>query len=66
MPAKKPLSGTARMKARGLKGFSLAMTPQQKELLEKAATLDGRSLTQFLIYHGLRQAEKIISKNPVT
>ena len=66
MPAKKPLSGTARQKAKGLKGFSLYLSDEQKEALKKAAKLDGRSMTQFLIYHGVKEATRIISRNPVS
>lgn len=66
MSAKKPPSGTARQKAKGLKGFSLYLSDEQKETLKKAAKLDGRSMTQFLIYHGIKEASRIISKNHVS
>ena len=66
MPAKKPLSGTARMKAKGLSGFSLYLSAEQKKTIKKAAKLDGRSMTQFLIYHGVKEATRIISRNPVS
>lgn len=66
MSPKKPRGGYARVKAKGLRSFNFAVTEEQRETLRKAAELDGRSVTQFLIFHSLEAAKKIISKNPET
>lgn len=66
MPAKskaKPqASGGARLIASGKRPVSLGLLPEQHEKLSAAAALDGRPLTQFLVFHGLKAAEKILGK----
>ena len=60
---KKPMSGGARIKASGKSPVLLGLPPEQKEMLQRAAELDGRPLTQFLIFHGLAAAKKILEKS---
>lgn len=60
---KKPLSGGARIKAAGKHPFLLALTTEQREAFREAAEIDGRSITQFLIFHGLAAAKKISKKS---
>jgi len=58
----KQASGGARLAAAGKQPILLGVTPEQKEKLKAAATTDGRPLTQFLVFHGLQAAEKILKK----
>lgn len=59
----KPRSGWQRVKAAGLHSFQLALTTEQREIFRQAAAADGRSVTQFLIHHGLAAAEKFLKKS---
>jgi uncharacterized protein (DUF1778 family) len=59
---KKQASGGARLTASGKVPVLLGLRPEQAEALRAAAEKDGRPLTQFLIFHGLAAAEKILKK----
>lgn len=56
-------SGGARMKAAGKSPILLGVTPEEKQLIQKAADLERRRMTEFLLFHGLAAARKIISKS---
>jgi uncharacterized protein (DUF1778 family) len=60
---KKPISGGARIKLSGKSPVLLGILPEQKEVLQKAAELDGRPMTQFLLFHALAAAKKILDKS---
>lgn len=62
MAAKKQLSGGARLIESGRRPVLLGVPGEQHDLLTEAAQADGRPLTQFLLFHGLRAAEKILGK----
>jgi uncharacterized protein (DUF1778 family) len=59
---RKQKSGGARLVESGRHPVQLGITSEQRDVLRKAAELDGRPLTQFMIFHGLAAAKKIISK----
>jgi len=61
--AKKQTSGGARLIASGRHPVLLGLTPGQREIILRAAEIDGRPVTQFLIYHSLAAGRKIIEKN---
>ncbi|MFO0958363.1 MAG: DUF1778 domain-containing protein [Isosphaeraceae bacterium] len=41
----------------------LGVTPEQKELIERAAEADGRNQSQFIIYHAVAAARKLLGEN---
>lgn len=49
--------GRARLEAR--------ITPEQKELFERAAALEGRTLTDFIVYHLEPVAEETIRERDI-
>lgn len=55
-------SGGSRLIASGKKPVLLGIEPEKHKLLSNAAIADGRPLTQFLLFHGLVAAEKILKK----
>lgn len=59
----KPQSSSARMKAAGKKPSLLWLDPDTRTALDRAAAIDGRPLTQFLIYHATVAAKKILAKS---
>ena len=61
---KKTLSGGARLISSGKSPVLLGLTPDQKVILRSAADADGRPLTQFLVFHGLVAAKKILRNLP--
>jgi uncharacterized protein (DUF1778 family) len=62
----KQSSGGARLIASGRHPVLLGPTEEQHALLAAAAEVDGRPVTQFLIFHGLEAAKKILKKNQDT
>lgn len=62
-PKKKPPSGGARLTAAGKTPVLLGLLPEQRETLLAAAAAECRPLTQFLIFHGLEAAKKILKKS---
>ncbi len=55
MPAKKkPLSGGARLIASGRSPMILGWTPEDRAIIEAAAHAEGRSLANFVQFHGRR------------
>ncbi len=59
---KKQASGGARLKASGKHPVLVGFNDDQFALLREAAKADGRPMTQFLMFHGLAAAEKILKK----
>lgn len=62
--AVKRLSGGARLARSGKRPILLGVTAEQYDEISRAASADGRPMTQFLIFHGLRAAKKILKKSP--
>lgn len=60
MPKQK--SGGARLIEAGKRPVLLGPTQEQHAFISAAAITDGRPMTQFLIFHGLKAAEKILKK----
>jgi len=58
-PGKNVLARSAK-KATGKRAVMLGVTADQHELLQAAAALELRPVTQFVIFHSLREAERII------
>jgi len=59
---KKQASGGARLRAAGKRAVLLGLTPEQHTKIREAAEIDRRPVTQFLTFHGLAAAEKILKK----
>jgi len=59
---KRQASGGARLVSSGKRPVLLGLTPEQHERLSAAAESEGRPLTQFLAFHGLKAAESILRK----
>ena len=59
---KRSSSGGSRLMSSGKKPILLGLTPEQYAKIHRAAELDSRPMTQFMTLHGLRAAEKILSK----
>lgn len=59
---RKQLSGAAKLKAYGRKAVMLGVTPEQLDTLKLAASLEMRPVSQFVTYHALQAAEKVIDK----
>lgn len=59
----KQASGGARLKAAGKHPVLLGLTADQIATVKAAAEHDGRPVTQFLVYHGLQAAKKILGKS---
>lgn len=60
---KKQASGGAKLKAAGKHPVLIGLTADQREKIQEAAATDGRPVTQFLVYHGLMAAKKILEKS---
>jgi hypothetical protein len=58
---KKPMSGAAKMKAAGRKAIMLGVPPDQFDKLKLAASLEMRPVSQFVMFHAVQAAEKIIA-----
>lgn len=63
---KRQASGGRRLVASGRRPVTLGILPEDHDLLRQAAEIDRRPLTQFLIYHGLVTARKILEKSGKT
>lgn len=59
----KATSGGARMAAAGYQPVQIWLRPEDKEKLFEAAKASGQKATQFLVFHGLMAAEKILKKS---
>lgn len=57
-------SGGKRLVASGKHPVTLGLLPEQRDRLRAAAQAEGRPVTQFVIYHALQAAEKILKKTP--
>ena len=53
---RKPLSGGAKLKAAGRRAIMLGVTPEQHAVLKAAAQLEGRPLSNFVLYHAYQAA----------
>lgn len=62
MAAKRP-HASARLTDAGKKPVQLWLDETTREKIFAAAHADGRHATQFLIFHGLKAAEKILEKS---
>lgn len=56
----KPTSGGGRLMAAGKRPMTLGLSPEQSELIEKAAEQEGRPMTNFVLYHALEHARAIL------
>ena len=61
---KKRISGGGQLARSGKKPVLLGLTEEQHATLRDAAAADGRPMTQFLVFHGLAAAKKILEKIP--
>ncbi len=59
-------SGGAQLALSGKRPVLIGLTPAQHQKIRDAADADGRPMTQFLTYHGLVAAEKILKKAATT
>jgi uncharacterized protein (DUF1778 family) len=59
---RKQMSGGAKLKAAGKKAILLGVTPDQFDRLRLAASLEMRPVTQFVTFHAVQAAERLISK----
>lgn len=57
------LSGGARLTAAGKVAVLLGVDPADIEIIRAAAEKEKRPVTQFLLYHGLEAAKKILEKD---
>lgn len=63
-PKKRRPSGGAHLRAAGKKPILVGATPEEIEVIDKAARLDKMpSRPSFLLRHGIEAAKKIIKKN---
>jgi uncharacterized protein (DUF1778 family) len=62
---RKVLSGAAKMRASGRRGILLSVTPEQHDLLSRAAFVELRPLSQFLLYHGVAAARASLERQGV-
>lgn len=60
---KTQLSGGARLMKAGKKPILIGPTEDEKALLDQAAKEDGRPTTQFVLFHALAAAKKILQKS---
>jgi uncharacterized protein (DUF1778 family) len=60
---RKQLSGGAKLKAAGRKPLLLGVTAEQLGLIRQAAAIELRPVTQFVTFHVLRAAERIIASH---
>lgn len=60
--SKKQLSSYARGIAAGKSFVNLGLPPDSRRLLDEAATVEGRSLAQFISFHAVAAAKKILGK----
>ena len=58
---RKQLSGGAKLKAYGRKAIMLGVTPEQFDKLKLAASLEMRPVSQFITFHAVQAADRIIS-----
>lgn len=62
MNDKRP-SGGARLTEKGYRPVLLGLKPDDHDILKRAALSERRPLTQFLLFHGLEAAKKIMRKS---
>jgi uncharacterized protein (DUF1778 family) len=58
----KQASGGARLTASGKRPMLLGWPQEQAELIQAAALADGRKMTQFVMFHALQAAKKMLEK----
>lgn len=59
----KSLSGGARMKAAGLKAILVGYNAEDLAVLERAAAIEGRTLTNFTHFHTMQAAKRVVQEN---
>jgi len=59
---KKQLSGFAKMKASGAVAVMLTMRPEDREMIRKAAQIDGRTVAGFVRFYALNAADALLLK----
>lgn len=59
---RKQLSGGAKLKAAGRKPILLGVTQEQYDKLKLAASLEMRPVSQFVTFHALQAADKVIAQ----
>lgn len=62
MPTKQA-SGGARLKQSGKRPQLLGWSQADAEIIERAAQIEGRPMTQFVQHHALQAAKKILKKS---
>ncbi len=62
-PKPKPASGGARLVASGKRAMLLGLSPEDRDLIERAAKADSRPMTQFVRLAAVAAAKKILG-NP--
>lgn len=60
---RKPVSGGARLMAAGLKPMVIGWRPEDRNIIEEAARLDGRPMAQFVYHHALTAARALLRKH---
>lgn len=58
---RKQLSGGAKMRAAGKKPILLGVTVPQKMILQEAADIEMRPVAQFVTFHAMQAAKRILS-----
>ena len=56
-------SGAAKMKKAGKLPVMLGVLPDDLDKIRKAANMELRPVSQFVLFHALRAAEKLLSKS---
>jgi hypothetical protein len=60
-PKRKQLSGGAKMRLAGRKAILLGVTVEQLEKIRRAAQIELRPVAQFVCFHAVQAAEKLLS-----
>ena len=60
---RKRMSGGARLKASGKLPVLFGLTPTDKATLQRAAISERRPLSQFMLWHSLEAAKRILAMN---
>lgn len=63
MPPKPQTHSTTRYREAGYVLSQLWISPEDIDIFRRAAEIDGRSLTQFFLHHGLTAARKILKNS---
>lgn len=58
---RKQLSGAQKLKAYGRRAILLGVWPEDHERLSAAAQLERRPLSQFIVFHAMQAAERLVA-----